>query len=100
MTFFNTIGAKNPTLKEYETKTEKENRLILEIFKKRPGEWFTPFDIQDILREETGKEHLIGNIRRSLTTWANPKINALVKSETACAAGRYSKPNHLWTLAA
>lgn len=92
--FYNTIGASKEDLAIYQAENKKENKLILKIFELNKTEWFTPYQIQAMVAAITGFEPLIGNVRRAITDLQ--KENKLIKSETACAPGKYSKPNHMW----
>lgn len=96
MAFYNTIQVPQQELPFYQEKNEKQKDVILKIMEDRKTEWLTPFHIQAIYKARTGREILIGNVRRCLTNLTSDGL--LFKSPKATGKGIYSVANHLWTL--
>ena len=72
---------------------ESQEIFIKEVFKAKPQNWFTPFDIQ-VIAESNGKQMEITSIRRAITDMTNEGI--LVKSAKANLVGKFGKKNHSW----
>ncbi|MBW4889847.1 hypothetical protein KXQ82_08975 [Mucilaginibacter sp. HMF5004] len=74
---------------------QKQEDLILMIFKTHYGEWLTPAQVRAIMCAITGTDALITSVRRAITNLT--KQAKLVKSENAIAKGPHGAANHVWT---
>jgi hypothetical protein len=93
MPYFNTTHQTGQTLIEFSEKAGKQDDIVYSVFKERPSNCMTPFEVQEII-EMTGKKYPITSIRRSITTLTeNGKLR---KSQTAEKCGNYGRPNYTW----
>jgi len=93
--FHNTLHLSQPELSLFEEKAIKQDDQILSIYKDREGKWYTPYEIQSILKGKTGKDIPITSCRRSISNLC--KAGELLKSCKAVGMGIYGVKNHLWT---
>jgi hypothetical protein len=75
--------------------TQKQEELILMIFKTHDGEWLTPAQVRSIMCAITGTDALITSVRRGITNLTRKA--KLVKSQNAVAIGPHGAANHVWT---
>ncbi len=76
---------------------QKQEELILMIFKTHYGEWLMPTQVRAILSAITGTDTLLTSVRRGITNLT--KQSKLVKSGKAIVIGPYGVANHVWTAA-
>ena len=73
--FHNSIPIEGEELSEAKKKARTQQSVILEIFKRNPDKWFTPFDIQDSTGndpdEPEERYQIITSIRRAITNLTN-----------------------------
>lgn len=73
--FHNSIPIEGEELKEAKQRAVTQQGQILQLFKREPDRWFTPFDIQDITGEDRTmpdlRYMLITSIRRAITNLTN-----------------------------
>jgi hypothetical protein len=74
---------------------QKQEELILMIFKTHFGEWLTPSQVRSIMCAITGTDALITSVRRAITNLT--KKQKLIKSENATTMGPHGAANHVWT---
>lgn len=69
--FHNTIPIEGEQLEKAKQRAVTQQGQILQLFKREPDRWFTPFDIQDITGEDRTmpdlRYMLITSIRRAIT---------------------------------
>ena len=68
MTFYNTTNETGKALNHKWIQTAKQDDLVLLIFATNKEALFTPYDIQNILRDDYDKPFPITSIRRSMST--------------------------------
>lgn len=95
MSYYNTTGASNPELKEYEEKAKSQAEIIYELFKIKKTIW-SPSEIEDELKKK-GINILLTSIRRTLSTLSSPKVRKLQKLN-AKIMGKHGRPEHLWSI--
>ena len=91
MSFYNTIQLDGEVLKEAIRNGERQQDIILDIFRKYPEKHITPSEIYMTL----GKLWPITSIRRAITNLTNE--GHLIKTDHQ-RIGLYEKPNYCWTL--
>jgi lambda repressor-like predicted transcriptional regulator len=94
MSYYNTTGATNPKLKEYEEKAKSQTEIIYELFKGKKTIW-SPSEIEAELKKK-GIIILLTSIRRTLSTLSSPKKRKLQKLD-AKIVGKHGRPEHLWS---
>lgn len=76
--YFNTTGEPAVVAAEYSVVNEKQNTVVLALFKARQSEMFTPNEVHEQLTAQ-GYDFLIWSVRRSITTLT--KACKLVKTD-------------------
>jgi len=74
---------------------QKQEELILMIFKTHRGEWLSPTQVRAIMSAITGTDILLTSVRRGISTLT--KQTRLVKSKSATTKGQYGVNTHTWT---
>ena len=77
------------------TAEQKQEDLILMIFKTNYGEWLTATQVRAIMCAITGTDILLTSVRRGISCLT--KQTKLVKSKNATIKGPYGVSNHTWT---
>jgi len=90
--FHNTINVRDFELSCSEAQAKSQDKRIHEFFKLRPGQSFTPFDVN---RFEFGGRAVITSIRRAMTNLTNAGL--LTKTDKQ-VQGDYGKLNYMWRL--
>jgi len=93
MSYYNTTVLKNEELRHAWTKTAKQDELVLAIFVLNKGALFTPYEIQNILRDDYDKLYPITSIRRAINTLTERE--ALEKT-TIRKKGPFGATNYCW----
>lgn len=89
--YHNTTGLEGETLTTQDARSSKQEDIILDFFEAHPEGAFTPFEIGDILFDNTP----ITSVRRGMTNLA--KRGLLEKTEIV-REGPYGHRNHCWRL--
>jgi hypothetical protein len=96
MTFYNTTNQSGEELKSSWIETAKQDEIVLLLFARNQDMTFTPFDIQNILKNDYDKDYPITSVRRSISNLT--EIEALEKTSTK-RKGKYGKSNYCWKYA-
>ena len=96
MTFYNTTNQSGEELKSSWVETAKQDEIVLLLFARNKDMTFTPFDIQNILKNDYDKDYPITSVRRSISNLT--EIEALEKTSTK-RKGKYGKSNYCWKYA-
>ena len=96
MSYYNTTGLKDRDLSEAWTKTANQDELVLSVFLLNKKALFTPFEIQNILKDDYDKLFPITSVRRAINTLT--EIEALEKTSIK-RKGIYGKSNYCWKYA-
>jgi len=96
MTFYNTTNQSGEELKSSWIETAKQDEIVLLLFARNQDMTFTPFDIQNILKNDYDKDYPITSVRRSISNLT--EIEALEKTSTK-RKGKYGKANYCWKYA-
>tara|TARA_R100000742_G_C4198128_1_gene28081 strand:+ start:260 stop:553 length:294 start_codon:yes stop_codon:yes gene_type:complete len=96
MTFYNTTNQSGEELKCSWIETAKQDEIVLLLFARNKDMTFTPFDIQNILKNDYDKDYPITSVRRSISNLT--EIEALEKTSTK-RKGKYGKSNYCWKYA-
>lgn len=91
--YFNTTGLTGTELLLSNRKAEKQEEIILGIFKEHPRCKLTPFQAEERLRSK-GHYYPITSIRRAMTNLTTS--GKLIKSIRDRVKGIYGKDNHVW----
>jgi hypothetical protein len=107
--FFDTIGIKesDPQLHmEFTERNDRQNEVVLSVFKSHPDTAFTPYEIETVLKS-MGYSFLITSIRRAINTLTNGikskktgewKLKPVLKKLETQVTEKYKTPNHKWQL--
>jgi hypothetical protein len=97
--FHNSIPIEGEELKEAKKKAVTQQDQILEIFKREPNRWFTPYDIENITGNDRSMPELrymlITSIRRAITNLTD--AGYLVKGNKDMQVhGQWGMMNNQW----
>lgn len=87
--FYNTTGERGQQLLDFDRQARGQERLIFGFFRSRPGQPFSPSQVQTALLPETP----LTSIRRAMTNLT--KRGFLLKTDRK-VIGAYARPEHLW----
>lgn len=98
-TYHNTIPIEGEELKKAQEKALTQQEQVLQIFKRYPDRWFTPYEIQAITGSDRSlpgiRYMLITSIRRSITNLTN--AGYLIKgSQDLQVREKWSSKNNRW----
>ncbi len=91
--YYNTAKTTGDKLKKHKEKNNKQDSLILELFKLNPKLELSPFEVQTALRRFNVLKAPITSIRRAITDLTND--NMLVKTKTR-KLGPYGRDSFCW----
>ena len=93
MSYYNTTGLKDRDLSEAWTKTANQDELVLSVFLLNKKALFTPFEIQNILKDDYDILFPITSVRRAINTLTERE--ALEKTATR-RKGPFGATNYCW----
>lgn len=92
MTYYNTTHESGNNLTQFELKASSQEQMILDFFRRHPGEMFTPSDIWVRLHSKMKRAPLT-SIRRAITNLTGP--GGLEKTDLK-TMGPYGRPEYYW----
>ena len=96
MTYYNTTHEQSKPLEVSWAKAAKQDVLILLVFARNKKSIFTPFEIQNILRDDYEKPYPITSVRRSISNLTERE--ALEKTSIR-RQGPFGATNYCWKYA-
>ena len=96
MSYYNTTNLAGTKLKKAELQALSQNTQILHVFRGEETLARTPFDVQEILKDQYELDYPITSVRRSITNLTDDDF--LVKTR-AKSKGKYGKYNYMWMTA-
>lgn len=104
MTYHNTLPETRENVKEYAAKAQKQDELILALFRRYPLSEMSPDEIHGLLYEGKDNPAPITSVRRAMTdlsrdkdNFGNPIIPKLIKSGRK-KTGKYGRLTNCWKL--
>lgn len=88
--FYNTTNEKNPALKEYHSKSEKQKETIKEFFNNHPEWFYTPSEVWRLIFPPSVP---ITSIRRAMTDLTKENFLTMTQIKVMSPWGR---PEHKW----
>ena len=96
MTFYNTTHEVGQALNSKWIRTAKQDELVLLVFATNKEAIFTPFEIQNILRDDYEKPYPITSVRRSIS---NLTEREALKKTSIRRQGPFGATNYCWKYA-
>ena len=91
--YYNTLVSTGNKLREYKEKSNKQEDLILELFKLNPKLELSPFEVQTVLKRFNVLRVPITSIRRAITDLTN---NSKLVKTTTRKLGPYGRDSFCW----
>ena len=90
--YYNTTGLEGIELSQVTIRTGKQDEVIREVFDRYPVIELTPFDVENILKDN-GVNYPITSIRRAINSLTN---KGHLKKTKNRKKGLYGRDNYLW----
>ena len=91
--YYNTLASTGNKLREYKEKSNKQEDLILELFKLNPKLELSPFEVQTVLKRFNVLRVPITSIRRAITDLTSD--SRLIKTSTR-KLGPFGRDSYCW----
>lgn len=93
MSYYNTTNQTGEVLKSHKEKAQTQNEIIMDVFKKSPGEYLSP---TDLWKTAFNKECPLTSVRRSFSHLTK---DGLLEKTDHSKYGMYERKEYCWKLA-